>query len=117
MVSFVLALNKVSIVAVTTLLVLHVSNGQSEHVCLDIMFLAIRVSCSLAARAMRACAQGESGGPCRPGEGEGFGGAFAPPGKQGGLGGGTPPNVGSDNSNFFSPEPLLDLLVFVTVFN
>ena len=28
------------------------------------MFLAIRASCSLAVRAMRACAQGESGGTC-----------------------------------------------------
>ena len=32
MVSFVLALNKVNIVAVTTILVLHVGNGRSEHV-------------------------------------------------------------------------------------
>ena len=31
-VSFVLALNKVNIVAVTTMLVLHVGNGRSEHV-------------------------------------------------------------------------------------
>ena len=31
-VSFVLALNKVNIVAVTTILVLHVGNGRSEHV-------------------------------------------------------------------------------------
>ena len=31
-VSFVLALNKVNIVAVTTVLVLHVGNGRSEHV-------------------------------------------------------------------------------------
>ena len=38
-VSFVLALNKVIIVAVTTILVLHVGNGRSEHVCLDIMFI------------------------------------------------------------------------------
>ena len=29
---FVLAMNKVSIVAVTTILVLHIGNGQSEHV-------------------------------------------------------------------------------------
>ena len=38
-VSFVLALNKVNIVAVTTILVLHVGNGRSENVCLDIMFI------------------------------------------------------------------------------
>ena len=31
-VSFVLAVNKVNIVAVTTMLVLHVGNGGSEHV-------------------------------------------------------------------------------------
>ena len=31
-VSFVLALNKVNILAVTTILVLHVGNGRSEHV-------------------------------------------------------------------------------------
>jgi hypothetical protein len=31
-VSFVLALNRVSIVAVTTILALHVGNGRSEHV-------------------------------------------------------------------------------------
>ena len=31
-VSFVLALNKTKIVAVTTILVLHVNNGRSEHV-------------------------------------------------------------------------------------
>ena len=31
-VSFVLALNRVNIVAVTTILVLHVGNGRSEHV-------------------------------------------------------------------------------------
>ena len=36
---FVLALNKVTIVAVTTILVLHVDNGRSEHVQLDIMFI------------------------------------------------------------------------------
>ena len=60
-VSFVLALNKVDIVAVTTILVLHVSSGRSEHVCLDTMFLASRASSSLAVRAMRACAQGRSG--------------------------------------------------------
>ena len=57
-VCFVLVLNKVNSVAVTTILVLRVGNGQSEHVCLDIMFLAIRASCSLAVRAMRGCAQG-----------------------------------------------------------
>ena len=38
-VSFVLALNKVNIVAVTTILVLHVGNDRSKHVCLDIMFI------------------------------------------------------------------------------
>ena len=51
-VSFVLALNKVNIIAVTTILVLHVGNGRSEHVWLYIMFLAIRASCFLAVRAM-----------------------------------------------------------------
>ena len=34
---------KVNIVAVTTILVLHVGNGRYEHVWLDIMFLAITV--------------------------------------------------------------------------
>ena len=56
-VSFVLALNGVNIVAVATILVFHVGNGRSEHVRLDIMFRAVRASCSLAVRAMRACAQ------------------------------------------------------------
>ena len=46
-VSFVLALNKVNIVAVTTMLVLHVGNGRSEHVRSDIMFLAIIVNISV----------------------------------------------------------------------
>ena len=49
-VSFVLALNKVNIVSVATILVLHVGN-----------FLAIRAPCSFAVRTMRACAQGGSG--------------------------------------------------------
>ena len=43
-VSFVSALNTVNIVAATTILVLHVGNGRSEHVRLDIMFLAIKDS-------------------------------------------------------------------------
>ena len=34
-----------------------------------------------------------------------------PPGQQGGLGGGTPPNVGSGNFNFFSPEGMSDLVL------
>ena len=37
----ILAFNKVNIVAVTTIRVLHVGNGWSEHVRLDIMFLAM----------------------------------------------------------------------------
>ena len=41
-VSFVLALTKVNILAITEILVLHVGNGQSEHVLLDIMIFAIR---------------------------------------------------------------------------
>ena len=41
-VSFVLASNKVNIVAITTILVLHGGNGRSAHVWLDIMFFAIR---------------------------------------------------------------------------
>ena len=52
-VSFVLALNRVNIIAVTTILAKHVGNGRCEHVSLDIMFFAIRASCSLAVRAMR----------------------------------------------------------------
>ena len=32
-----------------------------------------------------------------------------PPGQQGGLGGGTPPNVGSGNFNFFTLEGMSDL--------
>ena len=39
----ILALNKVNIVAITSILVTHVGNGRSEHVRLDIMFLAINV--------------------------------------------------------------------------
>ena len=39
----ILALNNVNIIAVTTILVLHVGNGRSEHVCLDITFRAIKV--------------------------------------------------------------------------
>ena len=38
-----LALNKINMVAVTTILVLHVGNGRTEHVWLDIMFLALIV--------------------------------------------------------------------------
>ena len=71
-------------------MILHVGNGRSEHVCLDIMFLAVRASCSLAVWAMRACAQGGSRGPCPPGEGSG--GVFAPPREAGGLGGRRPRN-------------------------
>ena len=41
-VSLVSALNEVNIVAVTTILVLHVGNGRCEHVWLDIMCYAIR---------------------------------------------------------------------------
>ena len=59
--TFVLALNSVNIVAVTTILVFQVGNGRFEHVRLDIMFRAVRASCSLAVRAMRACAQGGHG--------------------------------------------------------
>ena len=88
-VSLALALNKVNIVAITTILVLHVGNGRSEHVWLDITFLAIRASCSLAVRAMRSCAQGWSRGPCH--QRQGSGGHSPPPGKQEGLGGAGPP--------------------------
>ena len=70
-VSFVLALNKVKIVAATTILALHVGNGQSKHVCMDIMSLIIRGSCSLAVGAMRACAQDESARPCPQGAASG----------------------------------------------
>ena len=56
---------------------------------LDIMFLAIRASCFLTVRAMRACAQGGSGGPCSAGGGSG--GAFGPPREAGGFGGRHPP--------------------------
>ena len=62
--TFVQALNRVNIVAVTTILVFHVGNGRFEHVRLDIMFRAVRASCSLAVRAMRACARGKSRGSC-----------------------------------------------------
>ena len=86
---FVLALNKVNIVAVTTILVLHVGNGLSEHVWSDITFLAIRASCFLAVQALRVCAQGGSGEPWPPG---GRLGGLRPPRKQGGLGGRRPPN-------------------------
>ena len=42
-VSFALALNRENIVAITTILALHVGNGRSKHVRLDIMFLGINV--------------------------------------------------------------------------
>ena len=44
----ILALNRVNLVAVTTIFVLHVGDGRSEHVRLEIMFLAIRALCSFA---------------------------------------------------------------------
>ena len=87
-VSFVLALNRVNVVTVTALLVLHVGVIGHHVPChYDFMFLAVRT--------LRACAQGGSRGPCPPGGGV-WGGAR--PGQQGGLGGGTPPNdsMGSD---------------------
>ena len=71
------------------------------------MFRAIMTSCSLAVRTMRAC-------PPRAG---GLEGPLARPGKQGGLGRGTPPNVQSDNLNFPSLEVVSNLVMFVTVFN
>ena len=46
--------NKVNTIAVASMLVLHVGNGLFQHVRLDIMFLAILASCSLAVLAMRA---------------------------------------------------------------
>ena len=60
------------------------------------MSRAIMPSCSLAVRPRRACAQGGSGG---------LGVPSAPPGKQGGLGGGTPPN---GVSQFWDPASLGD---------
>ena len=52
----------------------------SYSTCLDIMFLTVRASCSLAVRAMRACTQGGSGSlPPR----RGVWGSLRPPGKQG----------------------------------
>ena len=39
----ILVLTKANIVATTTILLLHVGNGRSEHVGLDIMLLAINV--------------------------------------------------------------------------
>ena len=76
-VSFGSALNTVNIVAVCKLLVLRVGTGRSEHVCLDILFLASRASCSIAVLARRACAQGRSRGHCLPGGDSG--GVFASP--------------------------------------
>ena len=79
------------------------------------MFRVIMTSCSLP---FEPCALARKGGPggLAPRAG-GLGGPSAPPGQQGGLGGGTPPNVGSGNFNFFSPEGMPDLVLFVTVFN
>ena len=48
------------------------------------MFRVVMTSWSLIVEAMRACAQGESGGPCPPGGG--LGGPSAPPGQPGGAG-------------------------------
>ena len=79
-ISFVLALNKVNVVAVTTIPVLHVG-----------VIRVIMTSCSLAARTMRACAQGAPGGLApRPG---GLGGHSASPGRQESFGDGTRLNL------------------------
>ena len=74
-VSFVLALNRVNVVDVTLILVLHVGG---HHVPCHYDFMFPR-------RAYHVRAQGGSGGPCPPGGGSG--GAFAPPREAGGLGG------------------------------
>ena len=90
--SFVFAsLNRMNIVEDTAIFVFHV-RVIVLHVRRHSRFM------SLAVRAMRACAQGGSGGPCPPGGV--CGRAFAPPGKQGGSGGGTPPNVWSDIDSY-----------------
>ena len=89
-VSFVLALNRVNILAVTTILVLYVGHGQYEHVRLEIMFVRIETSRFLAVRAMRACAQGRIQGPCL--HARGLKGVRAPQGS-GGFGGSPNPPI------------------------
>ena len=80
-VSFVLALNRVNVVAVTTILALHVGViGRHVPRHFDFMFPRFLY--------VRACAQGGSG-DLSP-RAEGLEGPFAPPGKQEGFGGGTP---------------------------
>ena len=69
------------------------------------MFRVVMTSWSLIVEAMRACAQGGSG----PNGGR----AFAPPKAAGGLGGGTPPNVGSDNE-FYAPPAMIASFVIIT---
>ena len=61
---------------------MHVGKGRFELAGLDIMFVAIKASCSAAVRAMRACAQGGSRDPFRA---ERSGGAFPPPKEAGGF--------------------------------
>ena len=79
----------------------NVGNGRSENVQLDIMFLAIRVSCSLAVRTMRASAQRGSGGGLASWAG-GLGKPSAPSGKQGWFGAAPPNSIPrqSQNQNF-----------------
>ena len=78
-VSFVMALNRVNVVAVTTILVLHVGVIGHHVPChYDFMFPRRSYHARLRARGVR--------GALPPGP-------SAPPGQQGGLGGGTPPNL------------------------
>ena len=86
-VSFVMALNRVNVVAVTTILVLHVGVIGHHVPCrYDFMFPSRSYHARLRAR----------GGPWRLAPQAKAGGAFGPPrAAKRGLGGGAPPNVWS----------------------
>ena len=88
-VAFVLALSSVNVVAVTTILVLHVGVIGHHVPChYDFMFPRRAYNARLRARV-----QGGSGGPCPPGGGSG--GAFGPPRDAGGFGGRHAPQLGT----------------------
>ena len=97
MASFLLALNGVNGVAVTTILVWHVSViGHHGPRYYDFMFPHRSYHARLRARGLW--------GPCPPGRGSV--GAFAPPqGSRGGLGDGTPPNFEGDKKLIDPPSP------------
>ena len=87
-----LAVNTMNVVAVTTILVLHVGVIGHHVPCrYDFMFPRRSYHARLRARGVRGALPPRAGG---------LGGPSAPPGKQGGLGGGTPPNGGPQNKYF-----------------